>query len=301
MSDKNALLYNASFHGHLSKVQSCLAKGANVNKKNNRNGWTPLIAAAANNQTPVMRVLLKCQNLDIGATTKTGMTVLHMACYNGYSNCVRMLGKDRRMTQSIINAKDSDGKTARMLIAKHGTRRCQEEMAKLEGVDVEWDTGNGSNLKDVVRKSGCFSENLYNASKAGDLATVQACLAAGVDVNARQSNGWTPLIAALAYKHSQVVTALLSCQNIGISTTTDYGRTVLHWACWYGSSECVALLGKDRRMEHMINAKDTNGDTALVLAVEQGYLACVEEMAKLNGVDWETKSGNGKSLEDIAR
>ena len=38
-----------------------------------------------------------------------------------------------------------------------------------------------------------------------------------------------------------------------------------------------------------------------MIAVRNGNLDCMEEMAKLHGVDWETKNGNNESMEDTAR
>ena len=42
--------------------------------------------------------------------------------------------------------------------------------------------------------------------------------------------------------------------------------------------------------------KNCSGQTALLIAVENGLLPCGEELAKLEGVDWNTMG-----LEDIAR
>jgi hypothetical protein len=39
----------------------------------------------------------------------------------------------------------------------------------------------------------------------------------------------------------------------------------------------------------------------MMMAVELNNLPCVERMAELDGVDWETKNKVGESLEDVAR
>ena len=41
--------------------------------------------------------------------------------------------------------------------------------------------------------------------------------------------------------------------------------------------------------------------TALMVAVVYGNLSCVEEMGKLEGVDWFTRDRMGDTLEDVAR
>ena len=52
---------------------------------------------------------------------------------------------------------------------------------------------------------------------------------------------------------------------------------------------------------HMLNIKDRYGYSALMLAVCHGHLSCVEEMAKLEGVDCLTRNRRGETLEDVAR
>ena len=71
------------------------------------------------------------------------------------------------------------------------------------------------------------------------------------------------------------VVVALSC------TMHDFGLKIV--------LKCIALLGHGRRMTRQINnMKNSSGDTALIWAVVHGHLSCVEEMAKLDGVDWET-------------
>ena len=52
---------------------------------------------------------------------------------------------------------------------------------------------------------------------------------------------------------------------------------------------------------NIFNIKNIDGDTALMVAVYYNHLSCVERMAELDGVDWETKDEDGESLEDVAR
>ena len=145
-----------------------------------------------------------------------------------------------------------------------------------------------------------MSAKLYKACLAGNVATVQACLARGVNVNAKH-NGNTPLIIAVIYNNIEIVRILLARDDLDIAATDDVGNA-LHWACYNGYAECVALLGQDRRMNSkIINLKTENYETALVLAVERNKLSCVERMAELEGVDWEAKNKHGESLEDFAR
>jgi ankyrin repeat protein len=149
-----------------------------------------------------------------------------------------------------------------------------------------------------------MSAELDKACEIGDVATAQACLAGGGNDNDKY-DGKTPLITAVFYNNKEIVRILLAGDDVDIAATTGYVGymyTALHWACYDGYAECVALLGQDRRMtSRIINIKNLYGQTALMLAVERTDLSCVKRMVELDGVDWETKNNNGVGLEDVAR
>ena len=144
---------------------------------------------------------------------------------------------------------------------------------------------------------------LADACRRGDVATVRACLAKGVNVNSNKHTvyGYTPLMAAVRHNQLEIVRILLARDDLAIADNYC-SFTALHDACDFGKADCIALLGQDRRMtRQIINMKTNNGQTALMKAVLWGNLSCVEMMSELEGVDWETKNNTGHSLEDIAR
>ena len=145
------------------------------------------------------------------------------------------------------------------------------------------------------------NERLLAACEAGDLTTVRSCLSASVDVNTKDGyGGSTPLHLALLYKHPQVVTELLYRQDIDLAVVDCDGYTALHLACAWDMSAIIPILGS-RMPVHVLNIKDNEGITALMVAVEFGHLSCVQEMAKLEGVDWQTRNSRGDTLEDADR
>ena len=50
----------------------------------------------------------------------------------------------------------------------------------------------------------------------------------------------------------------------------------------------------------IINKENGNGKTALMLAVEESSLYCIEELRELDGVDWNTVNKQGEYVEDVA-
>eukprot|EP00092_Neocalanus_flemingeri_P084019 GFUD01105518.1.p1 GENE.GFUD01105518.1~~GFUD01105518.1.p1 ORF type:complete len:200 (+),score=65.83 GFUD01105518.1:3-602(+) len=105
--------------------------------------------------------------------------------------------------------------------------------------------------------------------------------------------------------HNQpsVVTTLLSSTDTRLDVTSTFrGRTALHLACRYNCASVIAIFGRDYRCTPAtLNMKDNAGDTAVMLAVEQGHLDSVSEMAKMDGTDFGTKNGEGQTLIEVAR
>ena len=81
------------------------------------------------------------------------------------------------------------------------------------------------------------------------------------------------------------------------------GRTALHWACQTNSNVAVVrLFCQDRRCTpSVVNIKDNDGRTALMKAVYLGKLEIVKEMEKVEGIDFDTKDSDGRTLIEVAR
>jgi ankyrin repeat protein len=146
-------LFNACKIGNVGKVQACLARGENVNSRNDSDGsLTPLLIASQGNQLEIVQLLLSRADLDIGATNTSGNTALHTACYHGYVDCVVLLGQDSRMTSKIINMKNNlDGETALMVAVNGGHLSCVERMAEMDGFEWRIRTKEGETLEDISR------------------------------------------------------------------------------------------------------------------------------------------------------
>ena len=98
------------------------------------------------------------------------------------------------------------------------------------------------------------------------------------------------------------VSTLLSVPNIRLQCTATYGRTGLHLACRSNSSSVIPLYGQDYRCSPaIINLKDNQGKTALMMAVDGGCLESIEELDKLDGTDITTMNIDEETLIDVAR
>ena len=96
----------------------------------------------------------------------------------------------------------------------------------------------------------------------------------GVDVNARDWRGKTPLIYAIEKGVEEVALALVAYKGFEVNTKDKYGVTPLHLACRFGAQKELALaLVANEAVD--VNAKDNNGKTPLDYATQESIIACL--------------------------
>ena len=101
--------------------------------------------------------------------------------------------------------------------------------------------------------------SIYFAAGLGNIEAVNQYLAAGADVNAKDSAGGTALHGAV-FRGSKEVAELLISNGADVNAKDKYGRTPLHEAAYWDHKEIVELLitkGAD------VNAKRKGGETPL--------------------------------------
>ena len=84
--------------------------------------------------------------------------------------------------------------------------------------------------------------SIYDAAWGGNIEAVKQHLAAGTDVNAKDS-GWTPLTVAANNGHKEIV-ELLIAKGADVNAKDDDGYTPLDGAVDEGQIEIAALLRK---------------------------------------------------------
>ncbi len=123
-----------------------------------------------------------------------------------------------------------------------------------------------------------------------NFSTVRALLDQGVNANARDDYGWTPLMWAAKYGHKEIVELLLN-KNVDIDAKDNNGYTALMFATMSGHKDVVELLieaGAD------VNARDDFGKTALLNPARNGYKDIVEFLLQ-QGADINAQAEDGKT------
>lgn len=178
--------------GTAEQVREAARQGARVNmrvesEEGGRGALTPLIAAAGNDNRPVVRALL-----DAGAD-------LNASLMEAARNADVPETRQSRLLRVLlaegpnVNGRDDDGNTPLLVAALPMTVR----MLLAAGAEVN-----------VRNKAG--ETPLMRAAAYMDMGTIRALLEAGADVNARADDGRTALMAAASSNaHADVVASLL--------------------------------------------------------------------------------------------
>jgi ankyrin repeat protein len=128
-------------------------------------------------------------------------------------------------------------------------------------------------------------EELFEATRENNLPEIRRLLRAGADVDAKSSNGATPLSEASYRGHSQVFKELVE-HGADIEAETSYGYRPLHLACNQGHLAVVnellspndsngattSILGKRKSRGADIEAKNMFGNTPLHCASREDHL-----------------------------
>ncbi|MDP6564522.1 MAG: ankyrin repeat domain-containing protein [Alphaproteobacteria bacterium] len=139
------------------------------------------------------------------------------------------------------------------------------------------------------------TEEFIHRAAAGEFETVKLFLAAGMDVNARNSyatkrrrgfGGQTALHSAASGGHAKIVAYLLE-KGAAYDTRANHNSSPLLGAALAGHAKVIALLvekGAD------INRQDTYSQTPLVLSTKSGNIDAVKILlahgAKVNVMDF---------------
>lgn len=115
---------------------------------------------------------------------------------------------------------------------------------------------------------------LHDAAESGDVKYVASLLLErDVQLDARDSNGLTPLYLAAQSGHAEIVSSLLA-EGASVNSVGRFGRTPLHRAVRGGHISVVRALLSSPGIR--LNDRQEGGDSALHEAASNGHTDIVE-------------------------
>ena len=114
-----------------------------------------------------------------------------------------------------------------------------------------------------------------------------------LDLTWQDSSGWTALMLASWYGHTEIVRMLLERSEILVNLQNSGGSTALMMASEYRYTEIVKLLLE--RPEIDVNLQDKGGWTALMYASRWGNTEIVKLLLNKKGIKPSLKNRRGKN------
>ncbi|XP_046568341.1 serine/threonine-protein phosphatase 6 regulatory ankyrin repeat subunit B-like isoform X2 [Haliotis rubra] len=267
----NNILHLACHGGHVSIVKHLLTVFG-IDTRGNK-GWTPVMYAAASGAKDVFDLLVS-QGADVSLKDDYNNSVFHLACVGGSLSIVKCL-----LPKSKVNSSDYLGRTAIMKAAESGHIRVFDFLVS-QKVDLE--------LTDHFNNTV-----LHFACEGGNVAILEHLLTTA-DLNARGTNGWSPVIVAARFGKSDVFNLLVS-KEVDLTLKDDHGNNMLHLACQGGNMSIT---------EHLlplfdINSRGQDGRTPVMYAAENGVKS-VFDLLVSKGADTSLKDDHNNSVFHLA-
>lgn len=268
-----------------------LQHGANINAKD-KNGDTPLHVVAREGSEDFCRVILdhmtRNSKVKVNTKNKKLMAPLHLASQEGHDRIVQLLldveadplSTDGQKYLPIHHAAEKgyatcckllfpsypgDAKmeskvlTPLMLAARGGFYRCLEVM-----------TGEKIDLNKQDRQGNTA---LHIAAKSGFDKFVKQIIELESNINIKNKAGNTPLMEAATKNRASCLLMLLH-KGAKVDEVNKAKRSVLHIASDRRSGECMEYILKNGNMKKVINLQDSDGCTALHIAIKRDYEKC---------------------------
>ena len=207
-------------------------------------GATPLHLAAEGGSTAVIEALLAAPGVDPILRTDAGFTPLHIAAMAGHVAATRMLVRHEREREEAVRARAAEAVAEAAAAAR----------LRKENPDVAA----------RAAAAAAAAEEEEESNPVGDYLNLPA------------ASSYTALHLAAMRKHDRVVRLLLS-EGARAAVVGDDGNSPLHLSAAGGADEvCRSLLRAVRAPAAMINERNVVGETATLLAANNGRFSTVQ-------------------------
>ncbi len=251
-------------------------------------GRIPLYYAAIYGCSELIKALLQQNNTEqapvsdvLNTVDVYGFAPLHLLAHSGQSDALALL---LQMRPDIdLNVKTAKSCNWHEIIRPNFTSESGAPKCLFPVEDV------GSPQQQMSHRMTA----LHIAAELGDNLMVQLLLSAtttsGIQINEKDSAGWTPLHFAVDRGHIKVLALLLCTTGIEINEKDGIGSTPLHLAAERGHIQILGLLLNATGIK--VNETDTSGSTPLHLAACKGHEVIVHMFLEQSEVDFVAVNG----------
>ncbi|TXJ37405.1 ankyrin repeat domain-containing protein [Brachyspira pilosicoli] len=335
----NALMYAARFSS-AEVIDTILNYSSNSYRVVDIYGNTPLHNASSLGNTNALIALMNRTPININIQNVNGDTPLHLAVKNNNSNTYRFL----LLKGADYTIKNYDGKTASDLLYGDSIENI---MGSFSDTNI-YSTNSYNNLNTIqannvnnimedflydnmpdddasyykkenneYQSAQLESKILFDAIYKDDAALIHNAISNTIDINVRNSEGFTPLLYAIHYDKTNALNTLLSyTDKIDINKTLDnytnyYSKkginfsgelifdktTPLEYAIFKGNIDIVSMLMDSNADIYMEDSKGYNG---IFYASAFGDYALLNKILQKYPTIYNFKSSNGDSVLHIA-
>ncbi|WP_061248007.1 ankyrin repeat domain-containing protein [Leptospira alstonii] len=150
---------------------------------------------------------------------------------------------------------------------------------------------------DTDKKDFAGNTPLTKAVSTGDVEIVEMVFendySPTPDLEERNGEGYTPLLLAVDLGHLEIAEYLLD-KGADCLKKNSEGRTILHLTALHNDFEILDLFLSKEETRTILEDKDADGNTALLLAASHDSVECLEKLLKV-GADLLQINANGKT------
>ena len=322
--NNNTPLIIAAEFNTFEVIDMLINEGCKVDAHNNE-GYNALMKAAEFNTVQAVNILIQHTKLDIDDVENNGYTALMLAAQNNIVNAVESLINAGANVNYVRKPKES-GDTPLMLASRFNFTDVVRLLLS-KGADINAATTKGFKAVDFALKNDkmkgtkilafLLNNEFFKACRLQDFTRITTYLNAGANINVQDANGNTALILAVMRKQIELVKFLLKV-GVNVNKQNNNGNTALMFAVSRNQIKLANLLlnsdsnsigvntinnsgytaldyaGKYFKALTDINAQDSNGNTALILAVMRKQIELVKFLLKV-GVNVNKQNNNGNT------
>jgi len=233
-------------------------------------GTSPLLEAVRFNHLEIIEYLFETASIKRDVADGEGWGPLHIACFHGGTDVAETL---------LSNGVQIDGRSGPEDVGATALMRCccHDHEQTLGALMAK-----GSRAR-VVDNQGATA--LHYAAAFGEVPNncVETLLSAvGLNADAKDSRGDTPLITAGKQGHSEFCHMLLKKYGADVAAANLDGECVLHIACATGNEELLdVIIDTVDDVQAALNLRDTKGRTPLFLAVKAGAMSMAATLIEM--------------------